>query len=158
MNNLGILFPLIILALFVPMLLGGRRQKRQAQEMQKLQSNLVEGDVVTTTSGLRGTVADTTYEETVDLEIAPGVVTTWLRAAVREKVNPETAQEDGPSEPAEPSTPAVPAAPSAPVAKTDKDVPAPGDSPVEAKDAASDDAKDEPATETGTPARDRGTA
>ncbi len=51
-----------------------------------MQPALEPGDVVITTSGLRGPVIDASYEETVDLEIADGVVTTWLRAAVREKV------------------------------------------------------------------------
>ena len=55
-------------------------------EQQQLQSALEVGDVVTTTSGLRGTIVDASYEDTVDLEIADGVVTTWLRAAVRERV------------------------------------------------------------------------
>jgi preprotein translocase subunit YajC len=84
--DLSLLFPLIILLLFIPIFLNGRKQKRQMQQMQQLQTSLSEGDVVVTTSGLRGTVVDSTYEETVDLEIAPGVVTTWIRAAVREKV------------------------------------------------------------------------
>jgi preprotein translocase subunit YajC len=87
MNN-QLLFLLLILLLFIPILLSGRKQKRQMQQMQRLQGSLSDGDVVLTTSGLRGTVVDASYEETVDLEIAPGVVTTWVRAAVREKVNP----------------------------------------------------------------------
>jgi preprotein translocase subunit YajC len=82
----GLLFPLLILLLFIPIFLSGRKQRRQAQQMQQLQRSLDVGDVVTTTSGLRGTVVDSSYEETVDLEIADGVVTTWLRAAVRDKV------------------------------------------------------------------------
>jgi preprotein translocase subunit YajC len=82
----GLLFPLLILLLFIPIFLSGRKQRRQMAQMQQLQSSLHPGDVVTTTSGLRGTVVDASYEETVDLEIADGVVTTWLRAAVREKV------------------------------------------------------------------------
>src|SRR5919112_821256 len=82
----GLLFPLLILLLFIPIFLSGRKQRRQMQEQQKLQSALQIGDVVTTTSGLRGTVVDAAYEDTIDLEIADGVVTTWLRAAVREKV------------------------------------------------------------------------
>jgi preprotein translocase subunit YajC len=82
----GLLFPLLILLLFIPIFLSGRKQRRQMQSMQQLQSALHVGDVVTTTSGLRGTVVDAQYEDTVDLEIADGVVTTWLRAAVREKV------------------------------------------------------------------------
>lgn len=82
----GLLFPLLILLLFIPIFLSGRKQRRQMQDMQQLQSSLQVGDVVTTTSGLRGTVVDAQYEDTVDLEIADGVVTTWLRAAVRDKV------------------------------------------------------------------------
>jgi preprotein translocase subunit YajC len=82
----GLLFPLLILLLFIPIFLSGRKQRRQAQQMQQLQRSLDVGDVVTTTSGLRGTVVDSSYEDTVDLEIADGVVTTWLRAAVRDKV------------------------------------------------------------------------
>ena len=82
----GLLFPLLILLVFVPIFLSGRKQRRQMQEMQQLQSALEVGDVVTTTSGLRGTVVDASYEDTVDLEIADDVVTTWLRVAVRDKV------------------------------------------------------------------------
>jgi preprotein translocase subunit YajC len=81
-----LLFPLLILALFIPIFLSGRRQRRQMAEMQQLQAALEPGDVVITTSGLRATVVDASFEETIDLEIADGVVTTWVRAAVREKV------------------------------------------------------------------------
>jgi preprotein translocase subunit YajC len=86
MDLTTLLFPLLILVLFVPIFLSGRKQKRQMAEMQNLQSSLHPGDVVMTTSGLRGTVVDASYEETIDLEIAEGVVTTWIRAAIREKV------------------------------------------------------------------------
>ena len=82
----GLLFPLLILLLFIPIFLSGRKQRRQMQDMQQLQSSLQIGDVVTTTSGLRGTVVDAQYEDTMDLEIADNVVTTWLRAAVKDKV------------------------------------------------------------------------
>jgi preprotein translocase subunit YajC len=96
----GLLFPLLILLLFIPIFLSGRKQRRQMQDMQKLQGSLDVGDVVTTTSGLRGTVVDASYEDTVDLEIADGVVTTWLRAAVRDKVldaGADTATDTGPA-------------------------------------------------------------
>jgi len=93
----GLLFPLLILLLFIPIFLSGRKQRRQMQDMQQLQSSLQVGDVVNTTSGLRGTVVDAQYEDTIDLEIADGVITTWLRAAVRDKVldagTPEPADE-----------------------------------------------------------------
>ncbi|MBW0106777.1 preprotein translocase subunit YajC [Pseudonocardia sp. KRD291] len=80
---------LIILLLFVPLFLNGRKQRRQMAQTQSMQAALETGDVVITTSGLRGTITDDSYEDTVDLEIAEGVVTTWLRAAVREKVDPD---------------------------------------------------------------------
>lgn len=84
--DFSLLLPLFILLLFIPLFLSGRRQRRQMTEMQNLQKNLEEGDIVVTTSGLRATVVDASYEDTIDLEIADGVVTTWSRAAVREKV------------------------------------------------------------------------
>ncbi len=89
--DLSLLFPLFILLLFIPIFLSGRKQKKQAAEMQAMQSALQEGDIVVTTSGLRGVVVDVSYEETIDLEIADDVVTTWVRAAVREKVLGDTA-------------------------------------------------------------------
>jgi preprotein translocase subunit YajC len=84
--DMSLLFPILILLLFIPIFLSGRKQKRQLAQTQAMQNALTEGDVVTTTSGLRGTVVDASYEDTIDLEIADGVVTTWLRAAVRDKV------------------------------------------------------------------------
>jgi len=84
--DISLLFPILILLLFIPIFLSSRKQKRAQQEMQALQSSLEPGDIVSTTSGLRATVVDASYEDTVDLEIADGVVTTWVRAAVREKI------------------------------------------------------------------------
>jgi preprotein translocase subunit YajC len=89
MDLTSLLFPLLILLLFIPIFLSGRRQRKQMQEMQALQNALEPGDVVMTTSGLRGTVVDASYEDTIDLEIADGVVTTWVRAAVKNKVPAE---------------------------------------------------------------------
>jgi preprotein translocase subunit YajC len=88
MNNIGVLLPLLIILMIIPMFLNGRKQKRQMQEMQELQRNLTEGDYVWTTSGMRGKVVDASYEDSIDLEIADGLVTTWKRAAVLQKVAP----------------------------------------------------------------------
>jgi preprotein translocase subunit YajC len=84
--DISLLFPIIILLLFIPIFLSSRKQKRVQQQMASLQSSLEPGDVVNTTSGLRGTVVDASYEDTIDLEIADGVVTTWVRAAIRDRV------------------------------------------------------------------------
>ncbi|ANY09537.1 preprotein translocase subunit YajC [Pseudonocardia sp. HH130630-07] len=93
-SSLFSLFPFaLILLLFIPLFLNGRKQRRQMAETQSMQQALEDGDVVVTTSGLRATVVDASYEDTLDLEIADGVVTTWLRAAIREKVvSDETAE------------------------------------------------------------------
>lgn len=91
--DLSLLFPLVILLLFIPIFLSGRKQRRQMTEMQNLQKSLEPGDVVMTTSGLRGTIVDASYEDTIDIEIADGIITTWVRAAVREKVS--SAAEEG---------------------------------------------------------------
>jgi preprotein translocase subunit YajC len=82
------LLPLLLLfgLLGLMMFFMSRRQRRAVQQQQELQSSLAVGDRVMTTSGLYGTIIDTSDEATIDLEIAPGVETTWLRAAVREKV------------------------------------------------------------------------
>ncbi|MEA5365166.1 preprotein translocase subunit YajC [Amycolatopsis sp., V23-08] len=85
----SLLLPLLlVLVLAVPLIMSSRKQKKQQAAQQDLQNSLAPGDRVMTTSGLYGTVADTSGDNTIDIEIAPGVVTTWLRLAVREKVEP----------------------------------------------------------------------
>ena len=84
------------LILFLPFLLimGGfmcfaaRRQKRAMQATIDLHDSLRPGDRVHTTSGLEATVLEIT-EDTVDLEIAPGVVTTWMKLAIRDRILPD---------------------------------------------------------------------
>jgi len=82
-------FPLIIVALLVVMLfvLPARQRKRAAAQAQALQESLIVGAPVMTTSGLHGTVA-ALHEGTVDLEIAPGVVATFVRQAILEVRKP----------------------------------------------------------------------
>jgi preprotein translocase subunit YajC len=82
--------PMIIMiaAVVVLMTFMSRKQKRTMQAQQELQSSLTIGDRVMTTSGLYGTVVNTDDDSSIDIEIAPGMTTTWLRAAVREKVDP----------------------------------------------------------------------
>ncbi|MGU3433293.1 preprotein translocase subunit YajC [Actinomycetes bacterium M1A6_2h] len=88
-----LLFPLLILALLVPMFLGIRRQKKELAKTTELQDSLQIGDAVLTTSGLHATIVDLD-ETTVDLEIAPGVVTTWSRAVVRDVLVDEEYEDD----------------------------------------------------------------
>ncbi|UXA08973.1 preprotein translocase subunit YajC [Mycobacterium sp. SMC-2] len=84
------------LILFLPFLLimGGfmyfasRRQKRAMQATIDLHESLQPGDRVHTTSGLEATVVEIT-EDAVDLEIAPGVVTRWMKLAIRDRILPD---------------------------------------------------------------------
>ncbi|OCB63445.1 preprotein translocase subunit YajC [Mycobacterium parascrofulaceum] len=84
------------LILFLPFLLimGGfmyfasRRQKRAMQATIDLHESLQPGDRVHTTSGLQATVVAIT-DDTIDLEIAPGVVTTWMKLAIRDRILPD---------------------------------------------------------------------
>ncbi len=74
---------LIILGAF--MFFASRRQKKAMQATIDLHNSLQVGDRVHTTSGLQATIAGIT-DDTVDLEIAPGVVTTWMKLAVRDRI------------------------------------------------------------------------
>jgi len=111
--DISLLFPIIILLLFIPIFLSSRKQKRAQQQMAALQTSLEPGDVVSTTSGLRGTIVDASYEDTIDLEIADGVVTTWVRAAIRERITapeePTATNGTAPGVIAASATPAAPA-------------------------------------------------
>ncbi|GGK94374.1 preprotein translocase subunit YajC [Nocardia jinanensis] len=89
---MDLLFPLILVALLVPMFLGMRRQKKEADKVAQMQDSLKVGDLVTTTSGLYGTVVEAD-DTSVDLEIAEDVVTTWLRAAIRDVRTDATADD-----------------------------------------------------------------
>ena len=96
------------LVLFLPFLLimGGfmyfssRKQRRAMQATIDLHDSLRPGDRVHTTSGMEATVAEIA-DDTVDLEIAPGVVTTWMKLAIRDRILPdidEDADEDADDE------------------------------------------------------------
>ena len=80
-----LILPLLLALLFVPLFLSFRKQRRAQTEMTQLQSSLGVGDRVMTTSGMYATIVEV-REDGIDLELAPGVVTTWVRAAIRERV------------------------------------------------------------------------
>lgn len=96
--------PLLLIAgLALLLILNFRRQRRVIADAQRLQNSLANGDRVMTTSGLHATVVSSPDETTVELEIAPGIRTRWLRAAIRERIT------DDAGKPAE--TSALPPAP-----------------------------------------------
>lgn len=82
--------------LFLPFLLimGGfmyfasRRQRRAMQATIDLHDSLQPGERVHTTSGLEATTV-AIADDTIDLEIAPGVVTTWMKLAIRDRILPD---------------------------------------------------------------------
>ena len=83
---------LIIMGAF--MFFASRKQKKAMQATIDLHNSLTIGDRIHTTSGLQGTITGIT-EDNIDLEIAPGVVTTWMKLAVRDRIEPDT---EGPTE------------------------------------------------------------
>lgn len=79
---MDILFLIVLLAIFiVPTFLMSRRQRARMTEIQKLQDSVVPGDRIITTAGQHATVISTTAE-TVDLEIAPGMISTFEKLAI----------------------------------------------------------------------------
>jgi len=86
METLPLLFLIIALGAF--MYFGSRRQKKAMQATINLHESLREGDRIHTTAGLEGTIRGIT-DDSVDLEIAPGVVTRWLKLAVRDRIEPD---------------------------------------------------------------------
>ena len=92
MNQMVVFLPLLIV-LGAFMFFASRRQKRAMQATIDLHESLRVGDRVHTTSGLQGTIKHIT-DDTVDLEIAPGVVTTWMKLAVRDRIQPEILDAD----------------------------------------------------------------
>ena len=85
--NLVVFLPLLVV-LGAFMFFSSRRQKRAMQATIDLHDSLTIGDRVHTTSGLLATIAGID-DDTVDLEIAPGVVTTWMKLAIRDRILPE---------------------------------------------------------------------
>ena len=80
------------LAIFVPLLVimgafmffASRRQKKAMQQTINLHDSLAVGDEIMTTAGMFGTITDVA-DSKIDVELAPGVVVTMLKLAVKEK-------------------------------------------------------------------------
>src|ERR1700751_276731 len=87
MNQMVVFFPLLII-LGAFMFFASRRQRRAMQATIDLHESLQVGDQGQPTSALEATIAGIT-EDTVDLEIAPGVVTTWMKLAIRDLIEPD---------------------------------------------------------------------
>ena len=87
--GLELLLPVMILALIALMFFQSSKQRKAMKDLQEMQASLAVGDQVLTTSGLHATVVSVA-EESLVLEIAPGVRTQWDRRVIREKLDPGT--------------------------------------------------------------------
>jgi preprotein translocase subunit YajC len=92
MGEMTLFLPLIII-LGAFMFFASRRQKKAMQATIDLHNSLAVGDRVHTTAGLEGTITGIT-DDSVNLEIAPGVVTTWLKLAVRDRIVDDIDEDD----------------------------------------------------------------
>ena len=97
------LVPLLFIAIAVVFLLvlPMRQRNRAMQRAQQLQAALVQGTEVMTTSGLYGTV-EFVGDDTVDLEVSPGVTVRWAKAAIAEIKTAPATEPDGTTADSEP--------------------------------------------------------
>ena len=99
----GALLPLLLLALafVVLFVLPMRARNRAVQQTRQMQASLTVGAEVMTTSGVYGRVVSLA-DDTVELEVAPGVVVRWARGAIAE-IRSAPAEADPGSTAAEPT-------------------------------------------------------
>ncbi|GAA1644740.1 hypothetical protein GCM10009733_047360 [Nonomuraea maheshkhaliensis] len=86
MGQLGSILPLILLVVVFYFLLIRPQRKRQ-QEAVQMQNSLTPGARVMTTTGLFATVVAVDNEDVI-LEVAPGIETRWVKAAIGRVVTP----------------------------------------------------------------------
>ncbi|PZG20800.1 preprotein translocase subunit YajC [Nonomuraea aridisoli] len=94
MDQLTSILPLILLVVVFYFLLIRPQRKRQ-QEAIKMQNSLTPGTRVMTTTGLFATVVAVDNEDVI-LEVAPGIETRWVKAAIGRVVTPGDAPADEP--------------------------------------------------------------
>jgi preprotein translocase subunit YajC len=104
-GSFGAVFPLILIVLLLVLFMAQQRARnKMATRVQELQNALTVGTEVMTTSGLYGTIT-AMDDESLRLEIAPGVVVRWDRRAIAEVKGSgqgiEPAVEPSAAEPAE---------------------------------------------------------
>ncbi|MET0475592.1 MAG: preprotein translocase subunit YajC [Mycobacterium sp.] len=92
MGELTLFLPLIVI-MGAFMFFASRRQKKAMQATINLHDSLAVGDEIMTTAGLFGTITGVS-DGKVDIEVAPGVVLTMLKLAVKEKVSDDLDADD----------------------------------------------------------------
>ena len=88
MDRTVILLILILIVVMTPTFIMQRKQRRYLDTIRQLQENLIIGDVIITTAGLRATIRGIT-DTTVELETSPGVVSTWEKHVVIKNLTQE---------------------------------------------------------------------
>lgn len=88
MDRTVILLILILLVVMTPTFIMQRKQRRYLDTIRQLQENLMIGDVIITTAGLRATIRGIT-DTTVELETSPGAVSTWEKHVVIKNLTQE---------------------------------------------------------------------
>ncbi|WP_019203155.1 preprotein translocase subunit YajC [Tsukamurella sp. 1534] len=83
-----LLLPAMLVMMLAFLFFSFRKQKKQMNETAQMQAGLAVGTKVMTSTGLYATVVGA-GEDTLDLEIAPGVTTTWVRRAIAKELTPE---------------------------------------------------------------------
>ncbi len=94
MGELTLFLPLLVV-MGAFMFFASRRQKKAMQATIDLHESLTVGDEVMTTAGLYGTVAGIS-DTKIDVEVAPGVVVTMLKLAIKDRITADDEDlEDG---------------------------------------------------------------
>ena len=88
MDRTVILLILILIVVMTPTFIMQRKQRRYLDTIRQLQENLMIGDVIITTAGLRATIRGIT-DTTVELETSPGAVSTWEKHVVIKNLTQE---------------------------------------------------------------------
>lgn len=94
MGDITSFLPLILLVVVFYFLLIRPQRKRQQEQLQ-MQNSLAPGMSIMTTTGLFGTVTALDGDDVV-VEIAPGVETRWVKAAIGRVLTP--VEDDSPAD------------------------------------------------------------
>ncbi len=90
MYDMDLFIPLMLAFAVAMLFVSFRNNKKRTQAMNDIRAQAVPGARVQLTCGLNGTIHSDDGGESIDIEIAPGVVTTWNRLAIREVVAEQT--------------------------------------------------------------------
>ena len=91
-------FSLVLLLLLVPLVLLSVRGSKQRKAVAQMQTELGPGAEVMTASGQFGRVTDV-RDDRVEIEVAPGVRTWWIRQAVARRVDTPARTDEAVDEP-----------------------------------------------------------